>query len=95
MIFEGSRYENTPMPSLEVEEGEFRQTLFEEPPYRVDFVSDTYRTVEGDRIDSLAFDAYGDPTLWWVIAYANPEILVWDPLEPGTEVRVPHGSLLR
>ncbi len=25
----------------------------------------------GDRLDTIAFDFYGDPHLWWVIAKAN------------------------
>ena len=28
-------------------------------------------SVEGDRLDSLAFKYYGDNTLWWIIAKAN------------------------
>ena len=26
---------------------------------------------EGDRLDNLAFQFYGDPSLWWYIAKAN------------------------
>ena len=26
---------------------------------------------EGDRLDNIAFDFYGDPKLWWVIASEN------------------------
>ena len=28
-------------------------------------------SVEGDRLDNLAFQFYGDPSLWWYIAKAN------------------------
>lgn len=52
--------------------------------------NDTYViTVMGDRLDLLAFDYYGDVTLWWVIASANS--LPGDSLyvEPGTQIRVP------
>jgi len=46
-------------------------------------------TVLGDRLDLLAFDFYGDSSLWWVIASANA--LPGDSLvvEPGTQLRIP------
>jgi hypothetical protein len=28
-------------------------------------------TEEGDRLDNIAFDYYGNSSLWWVIAVAN------------------------
>jgi len=31
-------------------------------------------TIDGDRLDNLANQFYGDPTLWWVIQVANPEM---------------------
>ena len=34
--------------------------------------SDTFiYSVDGDRLDSLAYKYYGDNTLWWIIAKAN------------------------
>ncbi len=47
-------------------------------------------TAVGDRLDLLAFQYYGDATLWWVIAMANNNItngLMYP--EPGTQLRVP------
>ena len=46
-------------------------------------------TVLGDRLDLLAFDFYGDSSLWWVIASANS--LPGDSLVvvPGTQLRIP------
>lgn len=46
-------------------------------------------TVLGDRLDLLAFDFYGDSSLWWVIASANS--LPGDSLylEPGAQIRIP------
>lgn len=52
--------------------------------------NDTYViTVLGDRLDLLAFDYYGDVSLWWVIASANS--LPGDSLylEPGAQLRIP------
>lgn len=42
-----------------------------------------------DRLDLLAQQYYGDPTLWWNIADANPEILDWTVLTPGQTIRIP------
>jgi hypothetical protein len=46
-------------------------------------------SVLGDRMDLLAFDFYGDSSLWWVIASANS--LSGDSLylEPGMQIRIP------
>lgn len=46
-------------------------------------------TVLGDRLDLLAFDFYGDTSLWWIIASANA--LPGDSLylEPGSQIRIP------
>jgi len=40
------------------------------------------------RLDVLAYEAYGDATLWWIIAAASG--IGWSmQLSPGTYVRVP------
>lgn len=46
-------------------------------------------TVLGDRLDILAFNFYGETSLWWVIASANS--LSGDSiyLTPGTQLRIP------
>lgn len=44
----------------------------------------------GERLDLLAGKYYGDPSLWWIIAAANPELRkdsIY--LEPGIQIRVP------
>lgn len=51
---------------------------------------DTYIiTAANDRLDLIAFDFYGDPSLWWVIASAND--LNGSSLFPpaGMQLRVP------
>tara|TARA_Y100001958_G_C21003326_1_gene386303 strand:+ start:382 stop:687 length:306 start_codon:yes stop_codon:yes gene_type:complete len=47
---------------------------------------------EQDRMDLLAQDFYGDPTLWWVIAMANDldRDSVFPPL--GFQLRIPNNS---
>ncbi len=44
-------------------------------------------TQEGDRLDNLAFQYYGNPHLWWFIAQANN--LNKMNLEAGIQLRIP------
>ncbi len=47
-------------------------------------------TQESDRFDNLAFQYYGDPTLWWAISIANPNLpqnSYFPP--PGVQLRIP------
>ncbi len=43
--------------------------------------------VEGDRCDNLAFQFYGDPSLWWYIAKVNN--LNGMNIPVGTSLRIP------
>ncbi len=45
---------------------------------------------DGDRLDNLAYQFYGDPTLYWIIATANPNF-AYSLLYPvlGTQLRIP------
>jgi hypothetical protein len=47
-------------------------------------------TMRGDRLDNLSFQFYGDPTLWWILSVANPD-LPNDSLYPtiGFQLRIP------
>ena len=54
--------------------------------------SDIYVETEfGDRLDSLANQFYGDVTLYWIIAIANPDIMGFGALFPpvGAQLRIP------
>lgn len=53
--------------------------------------SDVYViTTVGDRLDSLAYSYYNDPTLWWVIAVANNNATKGALYPaPGTQLRIP------
>jgi nucleoid-associated protein YgaU len=53
--------------------------------------SDVYViTTVGDRLDSLAFSYYNDPTLWWIIAMANNNATKGALYPaPGTQLRIP------
>jgi len=50
---------------------------------------------EGDRLDNIAFDFYGDATLWWVIASANDiegDSLYIPGPQCGKQLRIPANS---
>ena len=54
--------------------------------------NDIYAITEwGDRFESLAFQFYGDVTLWWIISSANPDIVdfssIFIPI--GSQIRIP------
>ena len=53
--------------------------------------TDVYIIVSyGERLDLLAGRYYGDPSLWWIISAANPELRkdsIY--LEPGVQIRIP------
>lgn len=46
-------------------------------------------TTIGDRFDILANQYYGNPSLWWVIASANPEYVSSLYPPPGIQLRIP------
>jgi phage tail protein X len=48
-----------------------------------------YITVKGDRWDSIAYKAYGDSTMFHLIADANPNIPLQDTFEGGVRLIVP------
>ena len=45
---------------------------------------------ESDYLDTLAYKYYGDPTLWFIIALANPGLGKGRfSISPGTNLRIP------
>jgi len=63
-------------------------------------VDDFLYTIESQyafRPDLLAYDLYGDPTLWWVFIQRNLDMLQ-DPIfdfVPGTQIYIPKNSSLK
>ena len=54
--------------------------------------SDIYVETEfGDRLDSLAFQCYGDTTLYWIISIRNPNEVSFGSLylSPGSVIAIP------
>jgi hypothetical protein len=85
-----SRYADNTVIPLTDSNGITRSTIVISPPsIATTYSISTYTWQIGDQIDYLAYSAYGDETQWWRIANANPEILFWNDLVAGTEVRVP------
>lgn len=89
MIFEESRYETARVVPLASSDGVYRSTIL--PRTTVPVATDyTVHLVEyGDRLDILAFQAYGDAEFWWKIADANPEVFFPDDIKPGMLLRIP------
>jgi hypothetical protein len=89
-----SRYQNTPLIPYSALAGNKvfpiqRSVKYPEIPLDI---NDTYAfTTEGDRLDLLAQEFYGDMNLWWIIASGNPDIISLDSLfiANGTEIRIP------
>jgi len=51
-------------------------------------------TSQGDRYDLLALNYYGDSSLWWVIAIANPNISLGTLVIPeGVQIRIPSNAV--
>jgi hypothetical protein len=47
-------------------------------------------TVQGDRLDLLAYTYYKDATLWWIIAMVNNDVVFGSMFpEPGIQLRIP------
>ena len=54
--------------------------------------SDIYVETEfGDRLDLLANQFYGDVSLYWIIAIANPDVMGFGTIlpKPGSQLRIP------
>lgn len=48
-----------------------------------------YITIQGDRLDTIAFKAYGDATLFGKIQEANPNMPSTDVFEGGVKILIP------
>lgn len=89
-----SRYLNTRITSTEEKNGRmsfpyYQTTKYPEIPFST---SDIYAiTTEGDRLDLLSQQFYGNTVYYWVIAAANPNLINQGSLfiTPGTEIRIP------
>ena len=85
-----SRYTNTKIKKTKIpksnnEVQSYETTLYEKIPESNEDI--IVMTQEGDRLDNLAFQFYGNQNLWWYIAHANN--LNNMNVEVGTQLRIP------
>lgn len=92
MISANSRYANgVIVPATNLDGDDILAIVFTEPRNRV--IRYQYHVVTGaDTIDQLAYQFFGDGTLWWAIANLNPEIQDFSALTTGQVLRVPAAS---
>jgi hypothetical protein len=83
-----NRYQNIRVIKNSNKVNYYRDNKYPEIPLSV---NDIYIVAsEGDRFDMLANQYYGDPSLWWIISVANPDLFqdsLYVPLE--TQIRIP------
>lgn len=89
MINSNSRYRDSIVLVVD-KNGTDVQVITPNSPVSYTFSYVFYVTDSSDRLDSIAFAFYGDPTKWWQIADANPEIINWKSLPAGTVLRIPN-----
>lgn len=92
MILPNSRYANSTIATVQATStfgGGNVSVIVPSTALAYNFQYVSHQVMLGERIDSIAFQYYTDPTLWYYIAYANPEIMWWDNLTPGAIIRVP------
>lgn len=69
----------------------YRPKIYPNIPLKDD---DIYVATEtGDRLDTLAFDFYGDSKMWWIIASANNIHNAVFGFEDGTILRIPQNYI--
>ncbi len=73
MFFRGSRYEAVETATLRsADGGEVRYKRLR--PVPAEPVQMAYVVQDGDRIDTVAWNVFRDPEMWWRIADANADL---------------------
>lgn len=86
-----SRYSNNTVQKLKDGRRVYRTRIYPNIPLSDE---DIYiATQTGDRLDTLAYQFYGDSTLWWIIATANNIHDSTFAVEDGTVLRIPQNYL--
>jgi phage tail protein X len=83
-----NRYQNIPVIKSTTGKQMYATSRYSEIPLSE---NDIYvYTTQGDRYDILSLQYYGDSSLWWVIASANPNISLGTLVIPqGVQIRIP------
>lgn len=88
MISSDSRYSQSTLAIVDVDDTP-RQVIVAGEQLAFTFTYQNYLVKDKDRLDLLAWTFYGDALKWWLIADANPEVMLWDILIAGSIIRVP------
>jgi hypothetical protein len=89
MIGPNSRYSDSLLVTEEQPDGNDVIVITPSDATAYTFNYSLYIVNVSDRIDTLANAFLGDSTKWWLIADANPEVMNWFNLSPGTVIRIP------
>jgi phage tail protein X len=83
-----NRYQNIPIIKSDTGKQIYATSRYPEIPLSE---NDIYvYTTQGDRYDLLALNYYGDSSLWWIIASANPNVDLMTLVIPeGVQIRIP------
>jgi phage tail protein X len=86
-----SRYQNNQTKVTNDGRRVYRSKIYPNIPLRDD---DIYVASEtGDRLDTIAYEYYGDASLWWIIAAANNIHNAPFGLTDGTILRIPQNFI--
>lgn len=88
MIIAGSRYQDSSVVTVVKDSQDVAVIVPSmQQPFSFNYV--THLVTQGDRIDNISYQYYGNPTVWWRIADANPEVMFYDNLTVGSTIRIP------
>lgn len=92
MIASNSRYANSNLVTQTING---KDIIFITPssPIAYTFAFNYYIVDGSDRIDNITAAFLSDPTQWFVIGDANPQIMNWLSIEPGTIIRIPRVAI--
>jgi phage tail protein X len=89
MISATSRYASSSVVAVS-EGGQDVSVITPSPASAYSFTYISHMLTQYDRLDSLASQYFGDPTQWWRVAQANPDVAMdWTSVPPGTIIRIP------
>lgn len=88
MIASNSRYANSTLITANIN-GNDVVYITPSAPVSYTFTFNYYLVNGSDRIDNIANAYLGDPTQWSLIGDANPQIMEWFTITPGTVIRIP------
>lgn len=89
MIASNSRYATSTVVTVDMPNGTSRLVVLPTAPVASTFNYINHILSSQETIDALAYRYFGDPTQWWRIANANPEIINWVNPVPGVSIRIP------